>query len=249
MKKGKNSPKPDAHWTILTSNLCMFGKAKINVIIVAGKWKFSTIKINNNKIMKENKAVLGLVAGAVLVFVILWTTLKFNPSILNWMLGNEIVGKADENSTIDIIGFFIGVFSLVWAFYERNRNISIEEKRRSQLWSCLDRARYVIGDHILLSEFDKELKHPEKHRLWNIHQAASDLYISLVEQYLSIVDKFTYEDLKRLCDNEFIVWRWQEKQWRLIISQRKENRSTDPPPYFTKENSRPFGKIANADKV
>jgi len=183
-----------------------------------------------------------IIASIVIVLIIVWTTLKFNPSVLNLLITKGFVSQADENSTIDIIGFFIGLFSLFWAFYERSQSISLEEKRRSQLWMSLDRARYIIGDHILLKEFDKELTHPQKHFLWNVHQAASDLYISLVEQYLSQVDKFTYEDLKKLCDNKLINWYWQEKQWRFIICQRKENRETSPPPYFLREEQRPFGK-------
>ena len=112
----------------------------------------------------------------------------------------------------------------------------MEAKLKSQAWATLDRARYVIGDHILFKEFDQQMSHPEKHRLWNIHQAASDLYISLIEQYLSQVSRFTYDDLKKLCDNEFIYWRWQEKQWRFLICQRDENRNSQIPDYFTKED-------------
>ena len=85
------------------------------------------------------------------------------------------------------------------------------------------------------------LSHPLRHRLWNLHQAASDLYISLVEQYLAGVKSFTYEDLRRLAKNGFVYWRWQEKQWRLLICQRPENRELDPPDYFvTEARNNPF---------
>lgn len=51
---------------------------------------------------------------------------------------------------------------------------------------------------------DKELTHAHKHRLWLVHQAACDLYISLIEQYLSMVDQFTYKDLEYLVKNGFV---------------------------------------------
>jgi len=67
------------------------------------------------------------------------------------------------------------------------------------------------------------------------------LYITLVEQYLTGIETFTYEDLRRLAANGFIYWRWQEEQWRLLICQRPENRNTDPPEYFvTQARNNPF---------
>jgi hypothetical protein len=43
-----------------------------------------------------------------------------------------------------------------------------------------------------------------------------DLYINLVEPYLSGVDRFTYDDLRRLAENGFLFFQWQEQQWRLL---------------------------------
>ncbi len=148
-------------------------------------------------------------------------------------------------STIEFISITVGIVSLgpgfwgIWfGLHERNRRLRFEVKIQSQFWSSLDRARYVIGDHLLIQELEQQLDHPEKHQLWNIHQAASDLYISLVEQYLSHVTTFTYDDLKRLCDNKFIYMRWQEKQWRYLICRRPENLSNAVPGYFIRSESR-----------
>ncbi len=136
-----------------------------------------------------------------------------------------------------------GVWGIWFGLHERRRRLRFEVKIQSQLWSTLDRSRYVIGDHILIQELEQLLDHPEKHQLWNIHQAASDLYISLVEQYLSLIDTFTYDDLKKLCDNKFIYWRWQEKQWRYLICRRPENLSNDVPNYFIKSDSRDYNEL------
>jgi hypothetical protein len=134
---------------------------------------------------------------------------------------------------LSIISVAIGVWGIYFGLKEKKERLKLEAKVRSQLWATLDRARYVMGNKALLKEFDAQLTHPNKRHLWQLHQTASDLYISLIEQYLSQVDKFTYEDVKRLCDNDFINWRWQEKQWRILISQLPENRGIDPPGFFT----------------
>jgi hypothetical protein len=60
---------------------------------------------------------------------------------------------------IGIIGTFVSVFGVAYALYERRQRVSLEHKMQSQQWAMLDRARYVIGDHILFEEFDKEITH------------------------------------------------------------------------------------------
>lgn len=146
----------------------------------------------------------------------------------------------DPAMAIGVLGTAASICGVLFAFQERQRRKALESKMKSQLWATLDRARYVVGDHVLLKEFDAALEHPDKHYLWNVHQAASDLYITLVEHYLSQEDEFSYDDLKRLCDNGFIYWEWQEKQWRLMMCRRPENRKVDPPPYFTTGKGDPF---------
>ena len=141
---------------------------------------------------------------------------------------------------ISLIGTIVTIGSFIYALYERDMRQKLEEKRRSQLWSTIDRARYTIFDHVLIKEIEDELSHKDKHRLWLTHQAASDLYISLVEQYLSTIKLFTYKDLENLCLNQVIFWKWQERQWRILISQRPENKNITPPEYFTKIELSPF---------
>jgi hypothetical protein len=132
---------------------------------------------------------------------------------------------------------------LAFGYKERRERLTIEKKLQSQMWSALERSSYVIGDHILLKEFHDELTHPEKYRLFNVHQAACDLYISLIKQYLSQVDSFTYDDLKKLCDNKAVHWKWQERQWRYLICRRSENVGVDVPEFFIKDSMRPYGNL------
>lgn len=151
------------------------------------------------------------------------------------MSGIEIISIATG-----VLGVLLTGWGLLFGYLERKKRIAVEERLKSTLWITIDRARYVIGDHILLKEFYDELTHPDKYRLWNVHQAASDLYISLVDQYLTQVDRFTYEDLKILCENGLIYWHWQEKQWRNIICRRPENVGSKVPEYFTRNYTRPW---------
>jgi hypothetical protein len=148
-------------------------------------------------------------------------------------------------TTAEIISIFLGVLSLIagiwgliFGLLEQRKRITIEKKLRSQLWATLERARYLMGNKALLKEFDRQLIHPNKRHLWQIHESAAELYISLVEQYLSQVESFTYDDVKRLCDNGVIESAWQEKQWRILICQRPENRQVDPPAYFVPEQGK-----------
>jgi hypothetical protein len=147
------------------------------------------------------------------------------------------------------IGTLASILGTAFALYERKQRQMLEAKIRSQQWAALDRARYVIGDHVLFKEFEAQLDHPLRHRLWNIHQAASDLYINLVEQYLAGIDRFTYEDLRRLAANGFFYFQWQEKQWRLLICQRPENKDVDPPPYFVNEARNSAFRLSSNDQA
>jgi|GEM_PF-2680149 len=149
-------------------------------------------------------------------------------------------------NVISVIGTIITVMSFLYGIYEKSEREKLETKRQSQLWASLDRARYVTFDHVILEQIDKEITHEHKHRLWLVHQAACDLYISLIEQYLSMVDKFTYKDLEHLVKNGLVNWKWQERQWRILISQRKENKDQEPPDFFVTHESSNYLKEPTA---
>jgi len=131
---------------------------------------------------------------------------------------------------LTIIGTVITITSFIFGFYERTKREDTKNKRISQLWSSINRAKYAILNNKVINDFTDEKD--KKNKLWLSHQAACDLYISLVEQYLSEQKKFSYIDLENLCKNKIISTEWQEKQWRILICHRKENRDIIPPPYF-----------------
>lgn len=157
---------------------------------------------------------------------------------------NELIFFLNTSSAtvniISILGTLVTIGSFIYALYERDMRQQLEDKRRSQLWASIDRSRFTIFDHNLIKEIQEELQHEQKHRIWLNHQAACDLYISLIEQYLSTIEKFTYQDLKNLCLNGVIFWKWQERQWRILICQRPENKTVIPPEYFIETEWSPY---------
>ncbi|MGV3766784.1 MAG: hypothetical protein ACO1NW_11705 [Chitinophagaceae bacterium] len=165
------------------------------------------------------------------------------------IFGNQIkdffLNQTTAINVISVIGTIITVLSFLYGLYEKSEREKLESKRKSQLWASLDRARYVTFDHIILEQIDKQLTHDHKHRLWLVHQAACDLYISLIEQYLSMVDRFTYKDLESLVKNGLVFWKWQERQWRILISQRPENKDKEPPEYFLTQEGSNYLKQTN----
>lgn len=172
------------------------------------------------------KHQIGLMLGLTAVFVFLF-----------W--DNITAFLRDSTSTVNfisVIGTIVTLGSFIYALYEKSNRQQLEEKRRSQLWASIDRARYTIIDDALIREIQVELNPHYVYRIWLTHQVASDLYISLIEQYLANIESFTYKDLEYMCKNEVVLSKWQERQWRVLICQRPENKNLEPPEYFVKTN-------------
>lgn len=94
----------------------------------------------------------------------------------------------------------------------------------------LDRANYVIYDHRIIDDQLKRNNDPTLARwLWLNHQAACDLYMNLVDFFLSQESWFTYRDLEKLRKTSIVSRPWQVKYWFAVLHRRLENRYRKPP--------------------
>lgn len=102
----------------------------------------------------------------------------------------------------------------------------------------INHANYVSFEHEFIDEIAMSMEDKVVLRyLVSWHQAGCDLYMAQVEFFLSLVDTFTYEDLKKLCNTSLISYQWQEEFWRVLVSQREENRKKPlPDKYWVVEN-------------
>ena len=134
---------------------------------------------------------------------------------------------------------------------QRLRAKRIEERNREQMLVFIDRADYVSLEHELVDEIAKSVDDRLLMRyMVSSHQAGCDLYMSLVDYYLSLQDNFSFKDLERLCNTGLITYRWQEKYWRGLIAARSENKDTEVPAEFYLPEDQPsrYAYFKNAQK-
>ena len=127
----------------------------------------------------------------------------------------------------------------------------IEERNKEQMLVFIDRADYVSLEHELVDEIAKSVDDRLLMRyMVSSHQAGCDLYMSLVDYYLSLQDNFSFKDLERLCNTGLITYRWQEKYWRGLIAARPENKDSEVPEEFYLPEDQPsrYAYFKNAQK-
>lgn len=139
---------------------------------------------------------------------------------------------------LTVSGWIMTAGGLAVAAYQTVRVKRINRRNREQLLMFLSRANYVSSEHQLVDEINKRLDDRILQRYVSAgHQAGCDLYLFLVEYYLSLEERFTYEDLRRICNTPLITTKWQERHWRCLIALRAENRTTEAPEeLFTQED-------------
>jgi hypothetical protein len=128
-------------------------------------------------------------------------------------------------------GWLFGAVGVVIAFLQIRKTKRINERNLEQMMVFLDRANYVAFEHELVDEVSRRLDgdHVLIRNVASWHQAGCDLYIMMVDYYLSQRRSFTWRDLEALCKTPIVTYRWQEEKWRAFILQRKENKQTTPP--------------------
>jgi len=132
---------------------------------------------------------------------------------------------------LTVSGWTMTAAGLGYAAYQTYRVKRLSRRYREQLLLIIGRANYVGGEHELVDATNRQLDDRILERyLGGWHQAGCDLYLVLVDFYLSQEDKFSYDDLRKICNTPLITRQWQERHWRSLIALRPENRSIDAPP-------------------
>lgn len=121
---------------------------------------------------------------------------------------------------ITVSGWVMTALSLALAVVQTYRVKRLAKRNKEQLEMFIEDADYVSFEHDdpMLFRF-----------LVSSHQRGCDLYRSLVDFYLSSERRFTYADLKRVCQTTLITYRWQEEFWKARVAMRPENRKTEVP--------------------
>lgn len=126
------------------------------------------------------------------------------------------------------------------------------KRNQERLELFIEAANYISFEHEIIDEIAKKLDNHIIHRfLVASHQRGCDLYRDLVDYYLSSEQKFTFNDLRRVCQTPLITYSWQEDFWRGRIAMRPENKRVEIPTerFLTENKSSRFKKLSRDHEV
>jgi len=142
--------------------------------------------------------------------------------------------------SLAVSGWLMTAVSLAVAGIQTYRTKRLDKRNREQLTLFIADANYVSFEHELLDELAPKIDDPMLQRyLVSLHQRACDLYRGLVDYHLSLEKRFTFEDLRRICQTPLISYKWQEEYWRERFVMRPENRQAPMAKRFLTENKSP----------
>jgi hypothetical protein len=151
---------------------------------------------------------------------------------------------------IAISGWIMTAIGLAIAAVQTYRVKRLAKRNREQLEMFIEDADYVSFEHEIIDEIAKKLDDQMILRfLVSSHQRGCDLYRSLVDFYLSQERRFTYDDLRRVCQTPLISYRWQEDFWKGRVAMRPENRDKEVPTerLLPENRSRRFRALSERD--
>lgn len=139
---------------------------------------------------------------------------------------------------IALISLVVAVISVYFAIRQTNKVKRIDNRNKEQLLLFLDRINYLGFEHEYVDKVIVQLDNKVDVRyLSSWHQSGCELYMEMVEYYLSLQDKFTYQDLEKVCNSTLVTYKWQEEFWRTLVQFRPENRNDVlPKELYLKEN-------------
>src|SRR5690348_10393301 len=104
----------------------------------------------------------------------------------------------DLSNILAVVGVALAVAGNVATIIQTERASRIKRRSQDVLRFLIDRANYVKFDHKIIEELTECNPDPLLARhLWLLHQAGSDLYMTLVDEYLAGEKRFTFADLQR----------------------------------------------------
>lgn len=131
---------------------------------------------------------------------------------------------------IAIASLLVAVVSGFIAFRQTLKVKRIDNRNKEQLLLFLDRIRYLGFEHEYVDKIAEQLDNMVDVRyLSSWHQSGCELYMEMVEYYLSLQDDFTFDDLRKMCNSTIVSYEWQEKYWRTLVQFRPENKSKELP--------------------
>jgi hypothetical protein len=153
---------------------------------------------------------------------------------------------------IAISGWFMTAVGLGIAGVQTYRTKRLQKRNREQLTMFIEDANYVSFEHELLDVLAEKFDDPMLMRyVVSVHQRGCDLYRGLVDYYLSFEKRFTFEDLRRVCQTAMITYPWQEEVWRGRLAMRAENRNIPMPqePFLAVSKSPRYRQYQQRDGV
>jgi hypothetical protein len=122
------------------------------------------------------------------------------------MPGGHLCRAHRLRDLLGLVGTAVGVAGLVATVILTERASRIKRRRQELLRFLIDRANYVKFDHEVIEELTAHNPDPVLARhLWLLHQAGSDLYMSLVDEYSAGEKHFSYADLQRISEHPLLA--------------------------------------------
>jgi hypothetical protein len=138
----------------------------------------------------------------------------------------------DLSSILAVVGLALAVAGIAATIIQTERASRIKRRSQDVLRFLIDRANYVKFDHEIIEELTECNPDPLLARyLWLLHQAGSDLYMTLVDEYLAGEKRFTFADLQRISGTSLVGGRWQFRYWLSKLTGRPENQGADLPSF------------------
>lgn len=134
------------------------------------------------------------------------------------------------NQVLAWSGLLLGVLGLAATYYQTVKLSQVRHRRQENLLTILNRTNFIKLDHEIINDLCSRHDDVVMARyLWQVVQSSVELYMRVVDEYLSGEDHFTFDDLNRMVGGPLISRTWQYRYWADQIARRPENRNTAVP--------------------